>query len=113
VLSDSPTGQAIASVKLDNLYVGERAEKSNVKGGVMAMAGASIGEEFRPGDKAPASGIYRVLHNSYHTAEHEVTCLFGETLPPCNHCGDGVTFILKHRAQHIDRNKHFIRSRAR
>jgi hypothetical protein len=31
--------------------------------------------EYKPGDEVRNSGIYRVAHDTQHTAEHEVTCV--------------------------------------
>jgi hypothetical protein len=36
----------------------------------------SIGDIFKPGDTVPASGIYKVFHDSHHISDHEVTCVF-------------------------------------
>lgn len=65
---------------------------------------ADIGDTFKPGDIVPHSGIYRVLHDTHHRSEHEVTCVYGKKFPPCNHCGCGRAGILptlahtKHRS---------------
>jgi len=68
---------------------------------------ASVGDVFKPGDKVPHSGIYTVIHDSKHTQNHEVTCIYGKTFPPCNHCGNHPRFKLKEWAQHIEANEHF------
>jgi hypothetical protein len=65
------------------------------------------GDEFKPGDKVLRSGIYQVLHDTEHAEEHEVTCVYGKTFPPCNHCGHHVRFVLKYGAQHIVHNENF------
>ncbi len=36
---------------------------------------ATVGNQFKPGEEVPNSGIYKVVHDSYHAAEHEVTCV--------------------------------------
>jgi hypothetical protein len=69
--------------------------------------GPKRGDEFKPGDKVKQSGIYRVVHDTYHTQEHEVTCVFGKPFPPCNHCGHHVRFVLERSAQHIENNNWF------
>jgi hypothetical protein len=71
------------------------------------MADVSIGDTFKPGQTVPRSGIYRVVHDSQHAKEHEVTCVYGKTFPPCNHCGHHVRFVLKYPAQHIETHEHF------
>ena len=68
---------------------------------------AKIGDEFKPGEEVPHSGIYRVVHDPYHAQEHEVTCVYGKRFPPCNHCGHKARFVLKYAAQHIEQNEHF------
>ena len=68
---------------------------------------ASVGEVFKPGQKVQASGIYLVTHDPYHNAPHEVTCVYGHTFPPCNHCGDHPRFKLVKAAQHVAQNEHF------
>jgi hypothetical protein len=67
----------------------------------------AIGDVFKPGDKVPNSGIYRVIHDNYHTEEHEVTCVYGKQFPPCNHCGHHPRFTLVQYAQHVDQNEYF------
>lgn len=62
---------------------------------------------YKPGDKVPASGIYRVTHDTVHHDVHEVTCVFGEHFPPCNHCGHHPRFQLVRNAQHVLNHNHF------
>jgi hypothetical protein len=64
--------------------------------------------EYKPGDKVEKSGIYKVIHDSHHTPDHEVTCVYGKTFPPCRTCHH-PRFILVRAAQHIDSNEHFKR----
>jgi hypothetical protein len=66
-----------------------------------------MAQEYKPGDKVETSGIYRVVHDSQHTAEHEVTCVAGKQFPPCNHCGHKVRFVIVKAAVHIDSHQHF------
>jgi formamidopyrimidine-DNA glycosylase len=66
-------------------------------------------EQYKPGDKVPRSGIYRVIHDSNHHEEHEVTCVYGKAFPPCNHCGRHVRFELFRAAVHIATHKEFKR----
>jgi hypothetical protein len=67
----------------------------------------SVGDAFKPGEKVKASGIYRVVHDPNHNTPHEVTCVFGEPFPPCNHCGTHPRFTLVKAAQHVAQNEHF------
>jgi hypothetical protein len=41
---------------------------------------------FRPGNKAPFSGVYKVTHAHQHAEPHYVTLLFGDTFPVCLTC---------------------------
>jgi hypothetical protein len=66
-----------------------------------------MAQEYKPGDEVKNSGIYRVVHDTNHASEHEVTCVYGKKFPPCNHCGHHVRFVLVRAAQHIEHNEHF------
>jgi hypothetical protein len=63
-------------------------------------------EIYKPGDKVPASGIYKVIHDKNHAQEHEVTAVFGEPFPPCNGCGANPRFTLVRAAHHINNHEH-------
>jgi len=63
--------------------------------------------EYKPGEKVPFSGIYKVIHDKNHVKEHEVTCTYGEPFPPCNHCGEHPRFILVKAAIHIHWDENF------
>jgi hypothetical protein len=56
---------------------------------------------FKPGDRVPRSGIYRMEHDRLHTMAHEVTCIANETFPSCRDCGDGVSYHMVRPAMHI------------
>jgi hypothetical protein len=68
---------------------------------------AEAGDIFKPGQKVPNSGIYKVVHDTQHSQEHEVTCIYDEPFPPCNHCGPHVRFVLVRRAIHVKSHDHF------
>jgi hypothetical protein len=68
---------------------------------------AEIGTQYEPGESVPNSGIYKVVHDPYHSKEHEVTCVYGKPFPPCNHCGHHVRFILVRAARHIETHDNF------
>jgi hypothetical protein len=63
-------------------------------------------KEYKPGEKCEASGIYRVTHDRHH-GEHEVTVVFDEQFPPCNHCGNHPRFKIVHQAQHVKNHDNF------
>ena len=68
---------------------------------------AAIGDEFKPGQKVPHSGIYKVIHDKQHSAEHEVTCVFNEPFPPCKGCGQHPRFVLVKAALHVNQHENF------
>ncbi len=59
-----------------------------------------------PGQCAPVSGIYRVIHN-VHRAPHEVLILRGEELPMCRSCKLDVTFTLVEAVEHVTHDMDF------
>jgi hypothetical protein len=48
---------------------------------------------YRPGDVAPQSGVYRVVHDG-HRSDHEVSFFKDEMFPSCLRCGPAVGFVL-------------------
>ena len=66
-----------------------------------------MSEQFKPGDKVPKSGIYKVTHDANHYREHEVTCIIGKIFPPCNVCGDHPRFSIIRAAHHIEHHDMF------
>ena len=62
---------------------------------------------LKPGDQAPASGIYKVVHDGKHAKEHEVTAVIGEPFPQCKICGRHPKFILIRAAHHVCRHEYF------
>jgi hypothetical protein len=61
---------------------------------------------FKPGEKAPQSGIYKVLHYQ-HRLYHEVTVLAGQSLPSCRRCGKDVRFQLVSSAVPVEDDADF------
>jgi hypothetical protein len=58
---------------------------------------------YTVGQKAPVSGVYRVLHDRNHRQPHEITMIAGRVFPPCEHCGQRVTYDLVRRTEHLSR----------
>lgn len=56
---------------------------------------------YRPGDTIRQSGIYEVLHDHEHRANHEVVMIGGEMFPDCDTCKDRVRFRLVRTAPYI------------
>lgn len=61
--------------------------------------------EYKPGETVPASGIYRVTHDSQHVP-HEVTVIQGRQFPPCRSCRN-ARFVLVKEAIHINDHPQF------
>jgi hypothetical protein len=61
----------------------------------------------QPGNKAPHSGLFKVVHAQQHTPEHYVTVLYGETFPPCKECLNKVRFEGVISAVHMNAHPFF------
>jgi hypothetical protein len=66
-----------------------------------------MGQEFKPGEKVPSSGVYRVEHKE-HREEHDATLREGEQFPTCTVCTEEVRFRLVQSAKLIDRDVDFV-----
>ena len=66
-----------------------------------------MAQEFRPGEKVPSSGVYRVLHKG-HRDEHDATLREGEQFPNCTVCDNDVRFRLVQSARLIQRDADFV-----
>jgi len=55
---------------------------------------------FRPGEAAPFSGIYEVVHDAHRTP-HTAILLKDEIFPACRTCKDKVRFTLGRTADHV------------
>ena len=64
---------------------------------------------FQAGDKAPTSGVYKVLHYGHHAHPHYVTLLYGEILPSCLQCSSKVNFEVAMAAVHVRAHPSFMR----
>ncbi len=68
-------------------------------------------EILEPGDRAPSSGLYKVVHAGNHALPHYVTALYGDIFPACLECLDGVRFELAIAAGYIGAHPLFIHPR--
>jgi len=64
---------------------------------------------FKPGDKAPTTGIYTATHYQ-HRMPHEVFAVEGEAFPQCRRCGNRTRFMLAQAASHIDADRDFSKA---
>ena len=55
---------------------------------------------YAPGDFAPVTGIYAVVHSA-HRPEHRVVAIRGEHFPPCRQCSGNVRFYVIERVSHM------------
>src|SRR5215831_15923859 len=58
-------------------------------------------KKFRPGELAPITGIYLVIHGTRHRERHEVVIIRGEQLPTCRTCKLNLTFEIVRPISHI------------
>ena len=69
--------------------------------------------EFEPGQKSKASGIYDVLHDKidgeHHAGQHQVIVIAGTVFPRCKGCHEWVRFRLSQAALSIDKDPHFAK----
>jgi hypothetical protein len=72
---------------------------------------ANKGDEFKPGDEVPTSGIYDVIHDKLdgddHAHPHQVTVISGTVFPACRGCKGSVRFRLHQAAEDLDAHDHF------
>ena len=59
---------------------------------------AMFGETGHP---VSVSGIYDVIGDDKHKEGHQVTCVKGETFPPCSECKHAVRFKLRMASHHL------------
>lgn len=64
---------------------------------------------FRAGDKAPTTGIYRVVHGQQHVDAHYVIALQGDIFPACLECSDNVRFDVALSTAHVNAHPLFKR----
>ena len=74
---------------------------------VLKTLGEIVRETYSPGMPVRESGIYDVIHDENHKQHHQVTCVKGDTFPPCRGCTSKVRFKLNTRAEHIKDDAHF------
>lgn len=55
-------------------------------------------QEFKPGERVPESGLYRVVQDA--GEEHQVTAVKGERFPP-SRTGKGIRYVLAQAALHL------------
>jgi hypothetical protein len=68
-------------------------------------------EPLKPGDVAPASGVYHVVHDTvdgkHHAHPHKVIALRGDTLPACRGCLNRARYRMTEAAEHVKVHEHF------
>jgi len=64
-------------------------------------AGLSSRSIFSPGETAPFSGVYLVIHGPCRAETHYVSVIHGDIFPACSKCTLAVRFELRFSAVHI------------
>ena len=57
-------------------------------------------DTFRPGEMAPESGVYRVVHHA-HRLPHDVTIEKGTAFPACVRCDARARFVFLQAAPFV------------
>ena len=61
---------------------------------------------FKPGEKAPTSGVYEVAHDKldseHHAHPHRVILISGATFPRCRGCGGEVRYRVIEAVDRIE-----------
>ena len=57
-------------------------------------------DTFKPGECAPESGVYRVVHHA-HRMPHDATVERGTLFPTCGRCGDRARFVFLQTAPFV------------
>jgi hypothetical protein len=70
------------------------------------MSGEKV---YRSGEQVPRTGLYRVFHYQ-HRMPHDTVLRRGEDFPPCNKCGERVTFRLCATAEPLADDQDFLLS---
>ena len=63
-------------------------------------------ESYKPGEVAPVSGVYVVVH-AEHRSDHHATLLQGEPFPSCSVCHNKVRFRIRHIAVAVRQDNDF------
>jgi hypothetical protein len=62
----------------------------------------------KPGETAPLTGIYRVVHKTNHAGTFAFTVYAGKVFPPCEVCGDAIGYTLLRNAPAIETDEDFV-----
>lgn len=63
--------------------------------------------DLRPGQHAPTSGVYEVVHGAEHRASQRGVMVRGQVFPYCKECREEVRYVLVEPAPHILEDEDF------
>lgn len=86
----------VRRVAANRVHLDQACRKANL----MTIGPRHDGKACKPGQMAPISGIYMVVHVAHRT-DHEVIAIRGEQLPPCRVCGADVIFYLTQAVSYV------------
>ncbi|HET9741713.1 MAG TPA: hypothetical protein VFQ00_03090 [Terriglobales bacterium] len=66
----------------------------------MKHARKTLSDDCKPGEAAPESGIYDVIHNRCSSSMIQTIFLIDQKIPPCSMCGARVRFRLRQAIPH-------------
>ena len=67
----------------------------------------TMADQYKPGDRVPRSGIYRVIHDPVHCQEHEVTCVHMKNSRRAMTAEAAFALNSQGAAAHIEGHKQF------
>jgi hypothetical protein len=73
----------------------------------MNHAGKPVTAPFRPGDEAPDSGVYEVVHENCLSQELQMVLRAGQKFSDCQSCGSRVRYYLQRAVPHISQDRDF------
>jgi hypothetical protein len=58
-------------------------------------------EQYTPGQIAPVSGVYTIVHHRGHRDDHDVVVISGDEFPACRECKGNVRYTIRQQVAYI------------